>query len=434
MKLLSLPGTVRLGGAVLAAALLGSSAACSAASGTTVHAPSTADATAGSAASAAAGSRPPGGRGTLLTAATLRTLDRARAAKWLSGQGYGSPAARYGFTEYRVTYRTVDTAGRPTTASGVLALPDVSRRSLSAVVYLHGTTVPKDAVASATGDNYDAAAGPMFAAAGYAGVAPDYLGLGSGPGPHPYMVHAAETTSAVDMLAAARTLAGRKGRVLAPGIRIAGFSQGATAAMDLGRTLHDRPVPGTSVTAIGALSGPYDLTGAELPIALDTRQLTGVEVSFYLAYLTVGWNPVYHLYRSPAEVFRGRFARIVPTVFDGGHDYTAIYKVLPADVGDLLTPAYLARLRHPTGSLARALHANSLTCTGWRPAEPVRLWAAKGDGDVAFLNSEHCLAALRTSGAPARLTDLGGLDHQHGALRGLPGILRWFEKLDAARK
>lgn len=427
MKPLSLRRTARLTAAALGTALLAGTAACSSASGVTAHA-TTATTTA-----ARTTATPTPQRGTLLGAATLRTMDRAQAAAWLTQQGYGSPAARYGVTEYRVTYRTIDTAGRPTTASGVLALPDGGRRDLDPVVYLHGTTVPKNAVASATGDNYDAAAGPMFAAAGYAGVAPDYLGLGSGPGPHPYMVHAAETTSAVDMLAAARTLARREGRTLDPRIRVAGFSQGATAAMDLGKTLHDHPVPGTSVAAIGALSGPYDLVGAELPIALDTHQLTGVEVSFYLAYLTIGWNPVYHLYGSPGEVFRGRYARLIPSVFDGGHDYTAIYRALPADVRDMLTPAYLARLRHPTGSLARALRANSLTCTGWRPAEPVRLWAAKGDGDVAFQNSAHCLAALRASGAPASLTDLGDLDHQHGALRGLPGILRWFERLDARR-
>lgn len=431
MKSLSVRCTARLGAAAVATTLLAATAACSSASGATVHSPG--PGTTPAAAPAATGSAAhTGGRGTLVAATVLRTLSRAQAGAWLTEQGYGSPAARYGFTEYRVTYRTIDVAGRPTTASGVLALPDSGRRGLAPVVYLHGTTVPKNAVASATGDNYDAAAGPMFAAAGYAGVAPDYLGLGSGPGPHPYMVHTAETTSATDMLAAARDLARRKGRTLDPGIRVAGFSQGATAAMDLGKTLHAHPVPGTSVTAIGALSGPYDLTGAELPIALGTHQLTGVEVSFYLAYLTIGWNPVYHLYDSPGEVFRGRYARLIPSVFDGAHDYTAIYQALPADVNDLLTPAYLARLRHPTGALRQALHANSLTCAGWRPAEPVQLWAAKGDGDVAFQNSAHCLAALHASGTPAHLTDLGDLDHQHGALRGLPDILRWFERLDAA--
>ncbi|MEW2522239.1 hypothetical protein [Actinacidiphila alni] len=424
MRLLSARRAAPLAAAAVVTALLAGTAASSPASATTSMT--------GSAPTPAPPA--PGGRGALLGVTTLRTLDRAQAAAWLTDQGFGSPAARHGFTEYRVTYRTVGPAGRPTTASGVLALPDTGRRTpLAPVVYLHGTTVPKDAVASATGDNYDAAAGPMFAAAGYAGVAPDYLGLGSGPGPHPYMVHAAETTSALDLLTAARTLTAREDRRLAPGIRIAGFSQGAAAALDLGKTLREHPVRGTSVTAIGAVSGPYDVAGAELPAALDTDRLDGVEVSFYLAYLTVAWNHVYHLYDSPAEVFRGRYARLIPTVFDGAHDYTAIYRALPADVTDMLTPAYLARLRHPTGTLARALHTNDLTCTGWRPAAPVRLWAAHADGDVAFLNSEHCRAALHASGARPRLTDLGALDHQHTALTGLPAVLRWFERLDAAR-
>ena len=44
----------------------------------------------------------------------------------------------------------------------------------------------------------------LFASAGYAAVAPDYLGLGTGPGLHPYMDLSSEVTASVDMLDAGR--------------------------------------------------------------------------------------------------------------------------------------------------------------------------------------------------------------------------------------
>ncbi|MFI2207540.1 hypothetical protein ACH47Z_44235 [Streptomyces sp. NPDC020192] len=55
----------------------------------------------------------------------------------------------------------------------------------------------------------------MFAGAGFAAVAPDYLGLGLGTGLHPYMDIGSETTVSVDMLKAARAFEAEKGVIAA---------------------------------------------------------------------------------------------------------------------------------------------------------------------------------------------------------------------------
>ena len=88
---------------------------------------------------------------------------------------------------YRITYRTIDPDGRPTTASGLVVLPVSRARTLKPVAWLHGTTVYRGDVASVNPKSMDRAVAVMLASAGYAVVAPDYLGLGEGPGAHPHI-------------------------------------------------------------------------------------------------------------------------------------------------------------------------------------------------------------------------------------------------------
>jgi hypothetical protein len=67
--------------------------------------------------------------------------------------GLGTGHIRYAVTGYRLQYRTVDVHGRPTTASGLVVLPDGVTRRLPAIDYEHGTRAYRGGVASVTGDN-----------------------------------------------------------------------------------------------------------------------------------------------------------------------------------------------------------------------------------------------------------------------------------------
>lgn len=72
-----------------------------------------------------------------------------------------------------------------------------------------------------------------FGAAGFAAVAPDYLGLGKGPGAHPWKDVPSETSASLDMLRAARQFVPREGRILDGRVLATGFSQGASSALGL---------------------------------------------------------------------------------------------------------------------------------------------------------------------------------------------------------
>src|SRR5688572_15931943 len=78
-------------------------------------------------------------RGRLITAGALRASPtRADVSRELTGAGFDPAAARYGVDTYQLIYSTVDPRGRPTIASGLLAVPRTATRDLRTVSYAHG--------------------------------------------------------------------------------------------------------------------------------------------------------------------------------------------------------------------------------------------------------------------------------------------------------
>lgn len=76
-----------------------------------------------------------------------------------------------------------------------------------------------------------------YASAGFATVAPDYLGMGAGPGKHPWKDVPSETSASLDLLRAARQFTPSTGHTLDRDVLVTGFSQGASGALGLGRAL-----------------------------------------------------------------------------------------------------------------------------------------------------------------------------------------------------
>lgn len=361
----------------------------------------------------------------LLSATVLGQLSRQEVVDYLAGYELDTSAVRNGVDLYLLTYRTAGVDGRPTTASALTVLPRTRERTLRTVTWLHGTRVFRGDTGS-TADNLDRAAAVLFAASGLATVAPDYLGLGTGPGHHPYMLSGPTAGATMDALRATRTLAARAGRRLAHGVLVSGFSQGGQASMVVGRELARSPEFG--LAAIAGIAGPYDIRGQEIPAALDGR-LDGVSATLYLAYATTAWHRVHPLYDSPAEAFRAPYDQVVESLFDSDHEERDVVDALPRTPRELFTDEFLARLAHPDGALASVLEANDDACD-WRPRVPVRLFAGTADRDVVFGNSESCQDTLRAHGTrDSQVVNVGEVDHFTSAFLALPQVLAWFESL-----
>ncbi|MCM6775479.1 lipase family protein [Nocardia sp. CDC159] len=136
---------------------------------------------------------------------------------------------------YKLTYRTVALDGRPTTATGLIFLPDghAPDGGWPIVAWDHGTNglAPRCGLTSSAGAPYDAPALRRVNRAGYAAVAPDYLGLSpESPGVHPYQNTRTEATVTIDLVRAAR----RAFADLSTRWAVMGVSQGGGAALSTG--------------------------------------------------------------------------------------------------------------------------------------------------------------------------------------------------------
>ncbi len=364
-------------------------------------------------------------RGELVSAKRLYRLATPRkVAAELRSSGFDAGAVRYGVDAYRLEYRTVDPHGRPTTASGLLALPRGREGRLRAVSFAHGTGSHKSDAPSMRGHGFLPSPSLTYASAGFAAVAPDYLGMGTGPGLHPWMDVPSETTASLDMLRAARAVVPLERKVA-----VTGFSQGASAALGLARSLQAGEDRWFRLGALAPVSGAYDFGGTELK-ALLGGELEPKSSVVYAAYTLVAFNRLHDMYDRPEQVFRGN-ARHIEALFDGRHTGRQIMAGTPETVKELLTDEGMRMLEHPTGEFAAALRTASRVCDGWAPRVPTRLYLAGGDQEAAVENTAVCRAELRRRGADVPVVDVGPVDYEDSRHLGsnvaaTASIVRWL--------
>ncbi|GAA3209102.1 hypothetical protein [Actinocorallia longicatena] len=362
------------------------------------------------------------GRGTLVSATHLTTVSKAKAVKLLKAEGYDPRTVRFGVDTYRLVYRTIDENGRPTRASGLLVLPRRKATGLRTVSWTHGTTSFKGDAPSTSSDGFGLGAPLTYGTAGFATVAPDYLGLGKGPGIHPWMHLPSETSASLDMLRAARRYSPKVGR----DVLVTGFSQGASASLGLSRALQRGEDRRFRLRATAPVSGGYDLGGVEIPQLLAGRLDPKLSV-IYTTYLLVNWNRRVHLYDDPAEVFRKPYAAKAEKLFDGTVPGEVMFPALPGTIGELLTPHGRRLLARPPANLARALRTETALTCGWRARTPVRLFVMPGDEQAASANTVSCAASL----AGERVVRLkpavyNGSRHLGSNVTATGKIVRWF--------
>lgn len=369
-------------------------------------------------------------RGGLLALTPVARVGRAGVADFLATAGMDTATVRHGVRAYRLTYRTVTPQGGPTTATGLLVLPEGGAHRLDLVSDTHGTMVHRD-YAPSVGEDSGRYAAYLHASAGRAVAAPDYLGLGRGPGFHPYMDTRSAVNASLDMLRASRTAALRLGRPLTGDVYASGFSQGGQVAMALGRALERGADRRLTLRALAPVSGPYDIEHAEAPGTFD-GSINPTSAIFYMTYFLTAQNRLHPLWKDPSEAFREPYADIVDGLFDTNHTEEEIFRALPATLKELLTDDYYRQIQHPSGALLAAYRAQDGNCA-WKPDVPVRLYSSSGDTDVPIANARHCAADLAKRGVEAPVTDQGPVSHNETYLKSGPQIVRWFDAAAARR-
>ena len=347
----------------------------------------------------------------------------------LSSKGITSFTAKHDVRLYKVIYETITPWGDRTRASGALALPVGVGKPLPLFSYQHGTITQTNAAPSSM--NYtggEAGLGVIMASQGYAAALPDYLGLGSSPGFHPYHHARSEATAGVDMLRAVRAVCSTNGFPLTNKLFLTGYSQGGHAVMALCRELETYHAPEFEITACAPMAGAYDMSGVTADDFLSTRLKPN---PYYFAYLLAAYQDVYHLAPTFADLLAPPYNTTLPPLLQGNSSGDTINNAIkPADPIQILKPELLAAFRNnPNHPLRQALRENDLYA--WTPRCPMRLYHCAADQDVIEANSQVAYASFQAHGA----TQVQLIDPNSSAGHGdcaTPALLlakTWFDSL-----
>ncbi|MBB4805321.1 hypothetical protein HNP38_000593 [Chryseobacterium defluvii] len=170
-----------------------------------------------------------------------------------------------GLKAYKITYYTRNENNNLVKATGLLMYPNANYK-LSTVVSDHGTTDSRDNVPSnLKGVMYAGFVVELsYVLNGYILMAPDYVGMGSGEGTHPYVHYPTEAGATIDFVTAANKVLIQQGVKRYNEYFLTGYSQGAHAAMSTLKKLSISNPGNLKFKYAYMGDGPYDFSGVTL--------------------------------------------------------------------------------------------------------------------------------------------------------------------------
>lgn len=318
----------------------------------------------------------------------------------------------YDVDAFKIIYSTTDLQGAETDASGVLFMPRNPEAAKPLVAYLHGTlTRDLDAPSGLTGA--ETIIGWMFAMNGYFTIMPDYLGMGEGPGLHPYLHGQSESSATMDMIKASMAFLQQEGIPFINDLYLCGYSQGGHAAVATQQLIESQAAPVVNLKINIAGSGPYYLSHIQKKFIFGRDTY---ENPSFLPYLLMSYQAAYgNLYNSMSQVYYYPFDEFIPDWFDGSLTVSEIDGRLPIPWKTTFMPDYLNGIAnnyfHPVN---RALRANDLV--RWKPNMKLRLYYTTGDELVDKDNSIAAWLLYVLQGATDVVAlPVGNYKHAEGA-------------------
>ena len=332
----------------------------------------------------------------------------------------------HGVAKYRVTY-TMDYLGEPYEVSGALFVPvdeagDAVDCAMPTHTYMHGTIFRRVDAPSYNG--FEGQLGFIMATAGAVCLMPDYLGLGSSDDVlHPYCHAESEAESGIAMLAALVALQDELGVGLNGQHFVSGYSQGGHASMAMAKRMQEDADAGFPLAAAAPMSGPYDMSGTQLPAGMAEEQYSNPA---YLAYILMAWQQTYgNLYVDLGEIFQEPYASGIAGYFDGQTEGGVINDYLAGPTVDIVQEGALDGLMAEDHPFFLAAQDNDLY--QWVPESPLKMYYCTQDEQVFYDNALVAEAWMNDNGATEVTTVNGGpLDHGGCALLAILGGTVWI--------
>ena len=338
------------------------------------------------------------------------------------------PPARYPVQLYKVSYPSVvpELGNMPTTASGLIAVPQSGQAEMPLLSYQHGTVFDRDYVPSRPDQSAETRIMiARFASQGYVVIGADYFGRGDSDLPDSYLVKGSAQQANYDMLVAARSVLATLG--VTPGqLFLSGWSQGGCTTLAHLERLESLGVP---VTAAAVASGPPDIAltfnrWLNNPQPVDAPYLPGAVTLLVMA------DAFYH--QAPglaATAILPEYLDAARDLYEGRIDFDTFYGRTAPSLQAFTQPGFRADVAASRGAFWERLDARQ--AYRWKFATPVRTWYGGADEVTPiYLGKLPALTQELLGGARTEAFDAGATaDHRGVFLRAVLDQKPWFDEL-----
>ena len=324
---------------------------------------------------------------------------------------------------YKTTYRESDI-----NASGLIVLPKTTA-SLPMISYQHGTIVRQSQAPSVQPTSSEEVTSyAALASMGFITVVPDFIGFGESKDIfHPYFVEEPTASAVVDMLSAAKELAGQHQIDFNKKLFLAGYSQGGYATLAAHKAIETDHTGDFELVASFPAAGGYDISAMQ-------EYFFGLETyadPYYIAYVGMSYQSHYEE-DVLTKFFKDPYAGRIPSLFDGIKSTSDINNQLTNVIADLIQDDILAGAGTDPEfqSLREKFEANSLV--DWTPVAPIYMYHGDADITVPFENSVSTHNKLIANGAnpeDVQLITIPGADHGTAVSPYIEDVLRKLDSL-----
>lgn len=325
---------------------------------------------------------------------------------------------------YRVTYPSVipERDSRPTVATGLIAVPEITQTALPLVSYQHGTVYGRQEVPSYPDQSPETQLMiAQFAGQGYLLIGADYFGMGSSTEPEGYMVKASHQQATTDMLTASRAVIADM-KLSDTGLYLAGWSQGGFVTMAMLEKLERDGVP---VKATATASAPLDVFAALNGFLNFPRKNDAVWVNSLFILSSFSFENYYGIPGLARSQFTDETYELARKAYVREPVDPA---AIPTDLKKLIRPEYFDAQYFAASAYGRLIAETQ--AYRWVIKTPVRNYY--GDTDEAITvgvakMAQNYQSAMGAGNPMAEAVSTGNTSHRGTFARAVPQWKIWFD-------
>lgn len=325
---------------------------------------------------------------------------------------------------YRVTYSSVipERNSRPTVATGLIAVPEITQTALPLVSYQHGTVYGRQEVPSYPDQSPETQLMiAQFAGQGYLLIGADYFGMGSSTEPEGYMVKASHQQATTDMLTASREVIADM-KLSDTGLYLAGWSQGGFVTMAMLEKLERDGVP---VKATATASAPLDVFAALNGFLNFPRKNDAVWVNSLFILSSFSFENYYGIPGLARSLFTDETYELARKAYVREPVDPA---AIPTDLKKLIRPEYFDAQYFAASAYGRLIAETQ--SYRWVIKTPVRNYY--GDTDEAITvgvakMAQNYQSAMGAGNPMAEAVSTGNTSHRGTFARAVPQWKIWFD-------